>query len=132
MASLWDEVVSALHPKAVVSVVLMVSKCNSTPVSRLISRDVSDPSLCPVAAIAFWSVLVSISADDVPFFSSVVRRAFPEARLVMRLWPLCTSTSQHLASWTQRLSAGSTFMAYAMAGPPVRCWEGRRALKRSV
>ena len=69
MASLWDEVVSALHPKAVVSVVLMVSKCNSTPVSRLISRDVSDPSLCPVAAIAFWSVLVSVSADDVPFFS---------------------------------------------------------------
>ena len=69
LVSLWEAIISALHPKAVVSVNIAVSKCNSKPETRLIGRDASDPSLCPVAAIAFWFVLSPVSDGDPPFFA---------------------------------------------------------------
>ena len=69
LATLWEAVVSGLHPKAVVSVTILSSKCNSKPESRLIGRDISDPSLCPVAALALWFVLRPASDGDSPFFA---------------------------------------------------------------
>ena len=69
LASLWAATISALHQKATISVNIVVSKCNSKPESRLIGRDLSDPSLCPVTAIAFWFVLSPCATDDQPFFA---------------------------------------------------------------
>ena len=69
LSSLWKATISALHPKATISVNIVVSKCNSKPEARLIGRDASDPSLCPVTAIAFWFVLGPVSAGDPPFFA---------------------------------------------------------------
>ena len=48
LSSLWKATISALHPKATISINIVVSKCNSKPETRLIGRDASDPSLCPV------------------------------------------------------------------------------------
>ncbi len=68
LVSLWDATIAALSPQAVLSINIAVSKCNPKPETRLIGRDASDPSLCPVAAIAVWFLLSPASTDDLPFF----------------------------------------------------------------
>ena len=55
---LWLAVVGALHPRAILSVTVISSKCNIFPAEVRILRDSLDPSLCAVAAAAFWFVLM--------------------------------------------------------------------------
>ena len=79
MRTLWDAVVAALHPRAIVSVNIVVSKCNPCPEKRFIERDAGDPSVCPVAALALWVVLLGSEVSErTPFF------AIRDAALVMR------------------------------------------------
>ena len=79
MRALWAAVVAALHPRAIVSVNIVVSKCNSQPEKRFIERDAGDPSVCPVAALALWVVLLGSGASEsTPFF------AVRDSALVMR------------------------------------------------
>ena len=70
LRALWSAVVEALEPRAVVSINIAVSKTNRRPEQRLIERDAGNPNVCPVAALAFWWVLLGphISADA-PFFA---------------------------------------------------------------
>ena len=99
LATLWEAVVSGLHPKAVASVTILSSKCNSEPESRLIGRDISDPSLCPVAALALWFVLRPASDGDSPFFAfALALQAISVAFPATRSSPPYVSTSQPPAS----------------------------------
>ena len=67
---LWLEVVAALHPRAILSITVTSSKCNPFPAEVRIKRDINDPSLCAVAAAAFWFVLQgpTLEIDD-PFLN---------------------------------------------------------------
>ena len=79
MRTLWAAVVDALHPRAIVSINIVVSKCNPQPEKRFIERDAGDPSVCPVAALALWVVLLGSGASErTPFF------AVRDSALVMR------------------------------------------------
>ena len=70
MRDLWCAVVASLRPKALLSVNIVISKCNPRPEMRFIERDAADPMVCPVAAIAFWMVLRGVpTAVDTPFFA---------------------------------------------------------------
>ena len=70
LPDLWSSVVAALHPKAVVSVTILSSKCDIMPAKVIITRDPGDPALCAVAAMAFWLVLMGPTLDpDDPFFA---------------------------------------------------------------
>ena len=50
---------------------IVASKCNPRPEKRFIERDVSDPTVCPIAALAFWLVLLGphVAAGS-PFFAT--------------------------------------------------------------
>ena len=67
---LWQEVVHALHPKAILAITVTSSKCNPFPAQIRILRDIKEPSLCAVAAAAFWFVLQgpTLEIDD-PFLN---------------------------------------------------------------
>ena len=70
LPDLWEAVSNALHPKAVVSVTIMSSKCDIFPAHVIISRDPGDPSLCAVVAAAFWLVLMGPTLEVAdPFFA---------------------------------------------------------------
>ena len=70
MQSLWVAVVAALQPRAIVAINIVVSKCNPQPEKRFIERDAGDPSVCPVAALALWIVLLGPDASvNAPFFA---------------------------------------------------------------
>ena len=58
ISELWGEVLEALHPQAILSITITSSKCNIFPAEVRIVRDRLDPSLCAVAAAAFWFVLM--------------------------------------------------------------------------
>ena len=48
---------------------IVISKCNPRPEKRLIERDAADPTVCPVAALAFWMVLRGpLVTAETPFF----------------------------------------------------------------
>ena len=67
--SLWRAVVDALHPNAMVAINIEVSKTNARPEKRLIQRDSADPTVCPVAALALWVVLMGRVQSTSPFFA---------------------------------------------------------------
>ena len=53
------------HPKAAMSINIVVSKRNPPPEKRFIERDAK---LCPVTAMAFWIVLLGPSVDGMLSF----------------------------------------------------------------
>ena len=73
LPDLWTSVVAALHPKAVVSVTILSSKCDIMPAKVIIPRDPFEATLCAVAAMAFWLVLMgpTLGPED-PFFADRV------------------------------------------------------------
>ena len=70
LPDLWASVLAALHPKAVVSVTILSSKCDIMPAKVIITRDPGEPALCAVAAMAFRMVLMgpTLGPED-PFFA---------------------------------------------------------------
>ena len=102
---LWDAVVDALHPRAILSITVMSSKCNVFPAEVRILRDLRVPSLCAVAAAAFWFVLMgpTLGIND-PFlcvksdFAPTRGLTGPEVLNPLRLYLLASETQSPAAT----------------------------------